>query len=147
MGRGLLGLTALALARLALALPVAVCPDGPPPSSKDLVRDDAPRNGNDSRVPQAPEHPFLGAMFNVARMGSYGARAAARAQYKAQVRSRSAKPWSLQHRQVAAEPHCTKYGRPTGQCLGRCVVAGGRGSLSMSCGPMSWVKITSKVHR
>ena len=82
MGRGLLGLTALALARLALALPVAVCPDGPPPSSKDLVRDDAPRNGNDlakhllqvvdvfrdslargcavdSRVPQAPEHPFL----------------------------------------------------------------------------------------
>ena len=82
MGRGLLGLTALALARLALALPVAVCPDGPPPSSKDLVRDDAPRNGNDlakhllqvvdvfryslargcavdPRVPQAPEHPFL----------------------------------------------------------------------------------------
>ena len=84
MGRGLLGLNTLALAHLALALPFAVCPDGPPPSSKDLVRDDAPRNGNDlakhllqvadvfrdslargcavnPRVPQALEHPFLGA--------------------------------------------------------------------------------------
>ncbi len=45
MGRGLLGLIAF-VARLALALPFAVCPNGPPPSSKDLVRDDAPRNGN-----------------------------------------------------------------------------------------------------
>ena len=82
MGRGLLGLNTLAPVHLALALPFAVCPDGPPPSSKDLVRDDAPRNGNDlakhllqvadvfrdslargcavdPRVPQAPEHPFL----------------------------------------------------------------------------------------
>jgi hypothetical protein len=84
MGRGLLGLNTLALSHLALALPFAVCPDGPPPSSQELVRDDAPRSGNDlaknlrqvvdvfhdplargravnPRVPQAPEHPFLGA--------------------------------------------------------------------------------------